>query len=160
VRFRLAREPMVVHACHCRWCQRETGSGFVVNAMIERSELEVDGVTEEVLTPSESGYGQRIHRCPRCRVALWSHYAGAGPAVAFVRVGALDEPSACPPDLYIFTASRPSWVVLPPDAKAFDGYYDSPVGLWSASALARRDALRPLIDAWQRERPPPSGSAG
>src|SRR6202050_2322840 len=93
VRYRMAEAPMIVHCCHCRWCQRETGAAFALNAMIETERLTlVTGEPEMVPTPSASGKGQSIARCPICRLALWSHYAGGGTTVSFVRVGTLDEP--------------------------------------------------------------------
>ena len=98
VRYRLASRPLFVHACHCRWCQRESGSAFALNAMIESDRVVLLGEAPELVdTPSASGKGQRIARCPHCRIALWSHYAGAGRAVSFVRVGTLDDPDAMPP---------------------------------------------------------------
>ncbi|MGN6513231.1 MAG: GFA family protein [Lysobacteraceae bacterium] len=90
-------------------------------------------------------------RCPRCRIALWSHYAGNGPLVAFVRVGTLDDPDALPPDIHIFTASKQPWVVIPPGARAVPGYYDRDT-CWPAASLARRRALLPRIEAWQAAR--------
>src|SRR5262249_7683836 len=103
VRYRLAAEPLFVHCCHCRWCQRETGAAFALNAMIEADRVVLlNGEIEIVPTPSKSGKGQKIARCPNCRVALWSNYAGAGDAVRFVRVGTLDDPDALPPDIHIF----------------------------------------------------------
>jgi hypothetical protein len=90
--------PLIVHCCHCRWCQRETGSAFALNAMIETDRVTVlAGEPVRVAVPSQSGKGQAIRRCPACEVALWSHYAGAGEKFAFVRVGALEEPDRCPP---------------------------------------------------------------
>jgi hypothetical protein len=108
VRYRLMSAPLVVHCCHCRWCQRETGASFALNAMIEAERVQrlTTGELDTVLTPSESGKGQKIVRCPHCRVALWSHYAGAGDAVCFVRVGTLDEPDRLPPDIHIYTRSK------------------------------------------------------
>lgn len=148
-RYRLTSRPLFVHACHCRWCQRETGSAFALNAMIESDRVQqLAGDTEAVLTPSESGAGQMIHRCPHCRLALWSHYAGSGPALSFVRVGTLDAPDALPPDVHIFTASRQPWLVLPPGVPAFDEFYDRD-SLWPADSLQRRQALLPQIEAWQ-----------
>lgn len=157
VRFRLDAPPMLVHCCHCRWCQRETGSAFVLNALIERDRLGVlQGLPQEVPVPSQSGRGQRIVRCPRCQVALWSHYAGGGGAIAFVRVGTLDEPDRCPPDVHIYTASKQPWVVLPPGVQAFEAYYD-PVQVWPEPARERYRAAKarmPGIDRLQRnERP-------
>jgi hypothetical protein len=147
VRYRMESAPLVVHCCHCRWCQRETGASFALNAMIEADRITLtSGAPEPVDTPSASGKGQKIFRCPKCRVAVWSNYAGAGPAVRFVRVGTLDNPDALPPDLHIFTASKQPWVVLPPGARAFAEYYDAK-NEWSVDSLARRDALRARIAA-------------
>ena len=92
------------------------------------------------MTPSNSGKGQKIARCPRCRIALWSHYAGAGDRVSFVRVGTLDEPDRLSPDVHIFTSSKQPWVVLPPGTPAFAEYYDRDA-YWPAESLARRRAL-------------------
>lgn len=100
----------------------------------------VRGAPETVNTPSNSGKGQKIVRCPNCRVALWSHYAGAGDAVCFVRVGTLDEPDRLPPDIHIYTSSKQPWVVLPPDIPAVEEYYDRDK-YWPADSLARRRAV-------------------
>ncbi|MBX3608876.1 MAG: GFA family protein [Hydrogenophaga sp.] len=148
VRYRLRQSPLIVHACHCRWCQRESGSAFAHNAMIESSAVEDLGEPPLVVdTPSASGRGQRIARCPHCHVAVWSHYAGAGPGFRFVRVGSLDDPDRCPPDVHIFTASKQPWVVLPPGMPAFEVFYERE-RLWSPDALARRSAA---IAAWERD---------
>jgi hypothetical protein len=141
VRYRLASAPLFVHCCHCRWCQRETGASFALNAMIETDRVVLlSGRPETVSTPSNSGKGQRIVRCPSCRIALWSHYAGAGERIAFVRVGTLDDPDALPPDIHIFTASKQPWVVLPADALAVPEYYDRE-RCWPADSLERRRIL-------------------
>ncbi len=141
VRYRLTDRPLVVHCCHCSWCQRETGSAFAVNAMIETDRLQVEGVVEEVVTPSASGKGQIVARCPTCRVALYSHYAGSGRLTAFVRVGTMEAPGDCPPDVHVFTDTKLAWVSLPPGIPAFPEYYRAPE-VWRPDALARREALR------------------
>ncbi|HEX7329037.1 MAG TPA: GFA family protein [Casimicrobiaceae bacterium] len=141
--------PLFVHCCHCRWCQRESGAAFALNAMIEADRvIELGQAPELVATPSASGLGQTIARCPTCRVAVWSHYAGAGPLVTFVRVGTLDDPDCLPPDIHIFTASKQPWVVLPPGTPAVAEYYDRNE-YWPEGSLARRRALQPQIDAWR-----------
>jgi hypothetical protein len=152
VRYRMQTRPLFVHCCHCRWCQRETGSAFALNAMIESDRVtNVGGEPELVDTPSESGKGQVVARCPRCRIAVWSHYAGAGPLVKFVRVGTLDEPDHLPPDIHIFTSSKQPWVVIPPGRPAVPEYYDRE-RYWPAASLERRKALLPLIEAWKAGR--------
>jgi hypothetical protein len=141
VRYRLMTKPMFVNCCHCTWCQRETGSAFVVNAMIETDRVKMlKGAPDVVLTPSNSGKGQKIVRCPVCRVAVWSHYPGAGVKVAFVRVGTLDEPNLCPPDIHIFTSTKQKWVVLSDRVPVRKGYYERDK-FWPADSLKRRDAL-------------------
>ena len=142
VRYRLTSAPLFVHACHCRWCQRETGTAFALNAMIEADRVELlAGAPEMVLTPSLSGKGQKIWRCPSCRIAVWSNYGGAGDAARFVRVGTLDNPDALPPDIHIFTESKQPWVVLPEGTPAVAEFYDAE-RYWPAESLARRKALR------------------
>ena len=141
VRFSMTSPPLFVHCCHCRWCQRETGASFALNAMIEADRVVLrKGDPETVHTPSASGKGQKIVRCPTCRIALWSNYAGAGDRVRFVRVGTLDDPDRLPPDIHIFTASKQPWVVLPPGSPAVAEYYDRERH-WPKASLARRQAL-------------------
>ncbi len=141
VRYRMETPPLFVHCCHCRWCQRESGASFALNAMIEADRVTLlAGMPELVDTPSASGQGQMIARCPGCRIALWSHYSGAGIAVSFVRVGTLDDPDRLPPDIHIFTASMQPWVVLPAGTPAVPEYYDRKQ-FWPAESLARREAL-------------------
>jgi len=145
VRYRMLTKPLFVHCCHCRWCQRESGASFALNAMIESDRVELlAGAVDMVLTPSNSGKGQKIARCPTCRIALWSHYGGAGDAVRFVRVGTLDEPDRLPPDIHIFTASKQPWVVLPAGTPAVEEYYDR-AKYWPPESLARREALLAII---------------
>ena len=149
VRYRIESAPLFVHCCHCRWCQRESGASFALNAMIEADRVTGLGQPPELVqTPSESGSGQLIARCPRCRVAVWSHYAGAGPLVTFVRVGTLDNPDLLPPDIHIFTASKQPWVVLPEGVPAVAAYYDRE-HFWPPESLARRQLLLPKIEAYQ-----------
>lgn len=152
IRYRLEAPPLVVHCCHCRWCQRETGSAFALNAMIESDRVTLlAGEPEMVATPSASGLGQHVARCPRCRVALWSHYGGAGPVLRFVRVGTLDAPDALRPDVHIFTSSKQDWVRLDDDTPAYPDYYDRKA-VWSASSLQRYEAVRPAIEAFRERR--------
>ena len=139
VRYRMTTRPLFVHCCHCTWCQRETGSAFALNAMIESERVELlEGEVEAVMTPSNSGKGQNIVRCPKCRIALWSHYAGAGEAVKFVRVGTLDTKLA--PDIHIFTSTKLPWVVIPEGTPAVAEYYDRKQQ-WPQESLARREAM-------------------
>jgi hypothetical protein len=140
VRYRLTSKPMFVHCCHCRWCQRETGTAFALNALIEPDRMQLlHGEIEVVDTPSNSGKGQKISRCPKCRIAVWSNYGGAGDLIRFVRVGTLDEPDRHPPDIHIFTQSKQPWVILPAGALTVPEYYRS-ADVWPADSFSRRTA--------------------
>jgi hypothetical protein len=141
VRYELASKPMWVNCCHCTWCQRETGSAFAVNALIETDRVKLThGVPQPVHTPSNSGKGQIILRCPNCRVAVWSHYNGAGAKVAFIRTGTLDAPHDIAPDIHIFTTTKRPWVVLPAETPNVPEYFNAKE-YWPAESLARRAAL-------------------
>src|SRR5512147_1807796 len=141
VRYRMTSGPRFVHCCHCGCCQRETGACFALNALIEADRVVLlQGEPESVHTPSQSGRGQKILRCPSCRVALWSNYSGAGDAIRFVRVGTLDDPDRLPPDIHIFTASKQPWVALPPGMPAVPEYYRASE-YWPRESLERRRAL-------------------
>jgi hypothetical protein len=142
VRYRMTATPLFVHCCHCRWCQRETGAAFALNALIEADRVQpLQGEVEVINTPSLSGKGQKISRCPRCRIALWSNYAGAGDAIRFIRVGTLDEPDRFPPDIHIFVASKQPWVVLPAETPAMPEFYKRSEH-WPKQSLERRARLK------------------
>ena len=140
VRYRLGSAPMFVHCCHCRDCQRQTGSAFVLNALIETDRISLlSGEPVPVAVPTDSGRPHEIYRCRACQTALWSDY-GRRPALRFVRVGTLDQPVALTPDVHIYTRSKLPWVRLPEGVPAFDAYYDMKA-LWPAPSLERRRAI-------------------
>ena len=142
VRYRLTSGPMIVHACHCTECQRLSGGAFAINALIERDRVEIlAGEPVAVPVTGTSGKPQAIHRCPRCQVALWSHYPGGGPGLAFVRAGTLDEPARLQPDIHIYTSTKQPWLTLPPDVPAVPEYY-SAKEIWPAESLERYRRLK------------------
>lgn len=139
VRYRLASEPLVVHCCHCLNCQRQTGSAFVINLLIEADRVELlSGDPVPVDVPRDDGSSQRIFRCPTCRVAVYSEYGR--PEVLFVRAGTLDDPSQVEPDVHIYTRSKVGWVELPESTPAVEVYYDRRE-LWRHASNERLDAL-------------------
>jgi hypothetical protein len=139
VRYRLASEPLFTHCCHCLSCQRQTGSAFVVNLLIEADRVEVlAGKPRPVDVPRDDGSTQTIFRCPTCQIAVFSQYTRRD--VYFVRGGTLDDPSAVSPDVHIFTRSKLPWVKLPEGVPAVEVYYDRDE-LWPAASLARFEAL-------------------
>jgi hypothetical protein len=141
VRYRLGSPPMFVHCCHCRDCQRQAGSAFAINALMEADRVTLlSGVTAPSAMPTDSGRPHHIHRCTTCRTALWSEYGGRA-TIRFVRAATLDDPTALAPDVHIYVRSKLPWVSLPDGVPAFDAYYDSRT-LWPAASLERRRALR------------------
>jgi hypothetical protein len=140
VRYRLHGEPMFVHCCHCLDCQRQTGSAFVLNALIETDRIELlQGAPHAIAVPTDSGRPHRIFRCPKCQTALWSEYGGVA-GLRFARVGTLDEPSSVAPTVHIYARSKQPWVRLPDGVPAFEAYYDAKK-LWPVESLARRRAI-------------------
>jgi hypothetical protein len=140
VRYRVTAEPLIVHCCHCLNCQRQTGSAFVINVLIEADRVELlSGSPQAVEVPREDGSSQVIFRCPTCQIAVYSEYGPSG--VLFVRAGTLDDPASVAPDVHIFTRSKLPWVTLPASTPAFDVFYDLDT-VWPAESLARRAALR------------------
>lgn len=141
LRYKLTSQPMFTHCCHCRWCQRETGASFALNALIEADRVQIlKGIPEVIDTPTLSGRGQKIARCPNCRVALWSNYNSD--AIKFVRVGTLDNPDQFPPDIHIYTASKQPWVIIPSNMPASEAYYDASKH-WPKESLERFKTLFP-----------------
>ena len=139
VRYRLASEPLFVHCCHCLNCQRQTGSAFVINALIEADRVEIlSGDPQAVPLPRDAGEDQRVYRCPECQIAVFSEYSRT--SVWFVRAGTLDDPASVEPDVHIFTRSKLPWVTLPDGVPAFEVFYDMKE-LWPAASLERLEAL-------------------
>ena len=134
VRYRLTSEPLFVHCCHCLSCQRQTGSAFVINLLIERERVEVDGDTVAIDVARDNGSTQTIYRCPNCQIAVFSEYTY--PEVWFVRGGTLDEPRSVTPDVHIFTRSKVDWVTLPEGTPAVEVFYDLQE-LWPRESLER-----------------------
>jgi hypothetical protein len=140
VRYRLASDPLFVHCCHCLNCQRQTGSAFVINVLIETERVElVAGEPVPVDVPRDDGSKQTIWRCPTCQIAVFSEYTY--PQIRFVRAGTLDEPSAVEPDVHIFTRSKVPWVAIPDSVPAFEVFYDMRT-LWPRASLERLAALK------------------
>lgn len=158
VRYQMMLAPLIVHCCHCRWCQRQTGTAFALNALIEADQVVLlSGDVEELTLPSPSGRGQTIARCPKCRIAVWSNYymGGLRERIRFIRVGTLDDPDRLPPDVHIFTLSKQPWVRLPPGDKTAEVFYDAGE-TWSPGSLKRLDALQAaagIEKQWGRRQP-------
>lgn len=144
VRYEVTSTPLIVHGCHCSWCQTQSGSAFAINALIEADRVKIlSGEVETIDTPSPGGVGQVIARCPRCKVAVWSNYNMfmPGDRIRFLRAGTLDNPNLMPPDVHIYTATKQDWVILPPDDQAADEFYEFGT-TWSPESQKRIEVVR------------------
>ncbi len=141
VEIEILREPLIVHCCHCTNCQRESGSAFALNVMIESENLRVTGETARTHLPAGGPKGQASHACLNCRQTLWTHYGAAGAAFAFVRAGVLDERASIEPDVHIYTSTKLPWVVIPKGVRTFEAYYN-PKETWSLDAQERFRAVK------------------
>ncbi|PMD63027.1 glutathione-dependent formaldehyde-activating GFA [Hyaloscypha bicolor E] len=148
IRYRVEAKPLIVHCCH--WCQRETGSAFALNAVIEATNITRLTTDPEIIhTPSQSGRGQKIARCPKCHIAVWSHYSSAGPLLTFVRVGTLENPDAVGgPGIHIFTSTKQKWVVLDRRVPVVSEFYDMEE-IWSKESLERWKVLLPEVEKYR-----------
>ena len=141
VRYRLNASPYFVHCCHCRDCQKLSGSAFAINAMVEATNVVLlQGTTETIKVPTPSGIGQLVVRCSTCKTAVWSHYGIAKEKICFIRAGTLDDPDQIEPDIHIYTQSKLPWVTLPDDKPAVEEFYEYE-DLWPTESLARRNAV-------------------
>lgn len=143
VRYRVTSDPFIVHCCHCTWCQRQSGAAFAINALIEADRVElISGDVEEMMIPTPSGKGQRMARCPKCRVTVWTQYffSGMRDYIRFFKVGTLDDPNRFPPDVHIFTSTKQDWVIIPPDDLQVDEFYDRSA-IWSAETKERVEVI-------------------
>ncbi len=161
VRYRITAKPLIVHCCHCRWCQRQTGTAFALNAIFVADDVEViKGEVDEKVIDSPSGRGQKIARCPKCKIAIWSNYymGGIKEMMRFIRVGSLDDPDQLPPDIHILAASKQPWVTLSPSERVVEEFYEYET-TWSEESQQKRNQLlekvaeKGAVEGW-KEAPP------
>lgn len=143
VRYQVKSDPLIVHCCHCRGCQKNSGSAFALNALFEADRVELlSGSTEDITVPTPSGTGQDITRCSKCKVAVWSNYnmGGLREHIRFIRVGTLDNPDQFPPGVHIFTESKQPWVLIPKGDHSVGIFYEW-AEVWSPNSLERLHVL-------------------
>ena len=139
VRYQVVADPLIVHGCHCRGCQKNSGSAFAINALFEADRVRLtSGTVDEISVPTPSGTGQDITRCSKCKVAVWSNYnmGGLRKYIRFIRVGTLDDPDQYPPDVHIYTCSKQPWVVLPMGDRRVIEFYEF-AETWTPESLER-----------------------
>ncbi len=120
LRYRVVGRPRTVNCCHCRDCQRLTGSAFALNAAFPAGQVELlgpDWSERDLVTNPDGG---RAWRCLACGVLLFADHPAFGDVLRFVRVGTLDTGERLAPDAHYFVRSRHPWVVIPEGVVAWE----------------------------------------
>ncbi len=112
VRYRLVGEPLFLSVCHCKECQRQSGSAFGMSMLVPEANLTVEGTLKSFERSSESGRPVRCHFCPECGTRIYHAISYAAGAVN-LKPGTLDDTSWLEPRLQAWTRSKQPWVALP-----------------------------------------------
>jgi hypothetical protein len=104
VRYSAAGEPLNVHICHCRICQKATGQPFFARALYSRGAVKIDGQTKAYRSTPELAR----HFCPRCGTPIFTFREDAD--VVGVALGTFDEPCSLPPEANVFTTTEIPWL--------------------------------------------------
>ncbi|KAB8217700.1 Mss4-like protein [Aspergillus novoparasiticus] len=153
IRYQVEAPPLFIHCCHCTDCQRETGSAFALNMLIESEHVKIlTGAELQVITTaSDRDPGQQILRCAKCYVALRSFYPDHGPFISFIRVGTLDQPRVVTPDIHLFVRSKVPWLLLPDGVLKKEELYNIEE-VWTEQSILRRKAVLPKVAAYYCEK--------
>ena len=141
MRYRLTSQPMFVHCCHCKDCQRQTGSAFVINALIETGRVEkLTGETKAVAVPTDSGRPHDIHRCPSCENGGLEPLRGSASALhSSASARSTSRRNSRPTCIFIRARNCPGWRCRR-TFRHSTAYYDSKT-LWPPESLERRKAI-------------------
>jgi len=104
--------PVSVALCHCRECQRRTGSSYGLAAFYERGKIEISGEFSDYVRQSDSGHAVAQHFCPRCGSTVFWEPARK-PLMVAVAVGAFADPDFPAPGKQVHGETRHRWLALP-----------------------------------------------
>jgi len=120
VRYKLAGAPLVTAQCHCRNCQRQSGSAFSVNLVVRLSDVETTGeLTTWIDRDTHSGNPVYRRFCGTCGSPIFSDLA-RGNGTTIIKLGTLDDPAAFAPAVSVWTTTKLPWVELPNGQKGFE----------------------------------------
>lgn len=121
IRYEVSGAPVFSLFCHCRDCQRQSGSGYIAAMRVPAANFRVVcGTLKLFRKPGDSGNAVSRAFCPDCGTTLFIRVAGA--EVVGVRAATLDDPSGFRPDAHVFAKSAQPWDHLDPDVPQFDTY--------------------------------------
>ena len=111
VRYTASAEPALVGVCHCRDCQKFTGSAFGFFIGVPRSAFEIHGVLKTFSKLGDSGNPIVRRFCPECGSSIVEEPPGRRD-LAIINAGTLDDPSAVTPTMEIYCDRELPWVRL------------------------------------------------
>jgi hypothetical protein len=115
VRYRVTAKPVAMLNCHCRDCQRSSGTAYSSILVVPAPAFTLlQGAPRAHETLAESGNRVRREHCPTCGAPLFARNASLTGFVG-IRPASLDDPSWFSPTVDIWTASAHPWDVMDPD---------------------------------------------
>jgi hypothetical protein len=118
IRYECSAEPLMTGNCHCRDCQRVTGSAFAANLAVPKDALKITGEVKYYEVKADSGNTVGHGFCPTCGAPVIAKNSGM-PTLMFLRAGNLDDPSWFRPGMHVYVASAQPWDHLDPAIPAF-----------------------------------------
>ena len=118
VRYTVNAEPVMMLNCHCRDCQRATGSAYAPVVVVPRTALKVTGDLQYYRIVGESGSAVERGFCPKCGSRILGNLERL-PEIVGLLAGSLDDPSLHNPSVDIFTASAHPWDHMAPNSQKF-----------------------------------------
>src|SRR5262249_19124332 len=118
VRYECSATPALAVNCHCRDCQRVTGSAYSPMLFVPHSAVTITGKVQYYDVKGESGNRVRRGFCPTCGARLLGQPVVL-PDLVGIRVGSLDDPSGYQPEMDVYTASAQPWDYMNPEVPKF-----------------------------------------
>ncbi|NJK52383.1 MAG: GFA family protein [Leptolyngbyaceae cyanobacterium SU_3_3] len=113
IRYECSAEPVVMGNCHCRDCQRATGTAFAAGMLVPRNAVTIRGDVKYYDVVGDSGGIVSRGFCPICGSRLFSK--PPIPELIGIMAGSLDDPSGFQPGMDLYTASAQLWDYMNPD---------------------------------------------
>ena len=119
VRLTINAEPVGMGQCHCKDCQRASGTGHMSLARFKRDDVTIAGKTTSYASTAETGNINTRHFCPTCGSRVYGENS-ARPGLVNVAVGCLDDHSWFSPHVIVYAKDRPNWDVTSKDVPIFE----------------------------------------
>ena len=127
VRYEMEGEPVFTGLCHCRDCQKATGSGHSAVMAVPQPAVKITGETKSFDVVGESKHTLTRNFCPVCGSLIFANTSGMQ-GIVLLSAGTLDDPSTYKPQVAIFTRSRPAWATVAGGLPEFEAAPPAPPG--------------------------------